>query len=116
MPYLVSRDGQSFDPFEIDELTVYVKEGSILLTDHCWHEGWDQWYPIHSVVSVPVPVAVSRRKDKTSQRIRPVEVDEKTLGFSRKKAPLRGSDRRRHTDLVLRRQPLLDALPIEACR
>jgi hypothetical protein len=35
MPYLVSKDGQQFGPFELDELRRYVQEGSILLTDHC---------------------------------------------------------------------------------
>ncbi len=35
MPYVASKDGQQFGPFELDELTSYVQEGPVLLTDHC---------------------------------------------------------------------------------
>lgn len=90
MPYLVSKDGQQFGPFELDELTRHVQEGSILLTDHCWHEGWDQWFPIHSVVSVPVPLPVSRPKVTTPPRTRSVEIDEETPRFPRKKLLVTG--------------------------
>jgi len=85
MPYLVSKDGEQFGPFELDELTRYVQEGSILLTDHCWQEGWDQWFPIHSVVSVPVPLPVSRPKAATPPRTKSVETDEGTSRFPRTK-------------------------------
>jgi hypothetical protein len=81
MPYLVSKDGQQFGPFELDELTRYVQEGSILLTDHCWQEGWDQWFPIHSVVSVPVPLPVSRPR-VISYRRKSVGTDEESPRFS----------------------------------
>lgn len=55
MPFLVFKDGQQFGPFELDELTRHVREGGILLTDHCWQEGWDEWYPVHSIVALPAP-------------------------------------------------------------
>jgi hypothetical protein len=90
MPYLVSKDGQQFGPFELDELSRYVQEGSILFTDHCWHEGWDQWFPIHSVVSVPVPLPVSRPAVAASPRTRSVKIDEETPRFPRKKLLVTG--------------------------
>jgi len=90
MPYLVSKDGQQFGPFELDELTRHVQEGSILLTDHCWQEGWDHWYPIHSVVSVPVPLPVSRPKVTTPPRTRSVQIDEEKPRFPQKKLLVTG--------------------------
>ena len=90
MRYLVSKDGQQFGPFELDELTRYVQEGSFLLTDHCWQEGWDQWFPIHSVVSVPVPLPVSRPKAAMPPRTKSIKADEETPRSPRKRLLVAG--------------------------
>ncbi len=90
MRYLVSKDGQQFGPFELDELTRHLQEGSILLTDHCWQEGWDQWLPVHSVVNIPAPPPVSLAIGSASPRSQASSTDEVSPRFSRRKLLVAG--------------------------
>jgi membrane protein YdbS with pleckstrin-like domain len=55
MPILVSKDGQQYGPYEIDELQGYVTQGSFLLADQCWQEGWADWQPLSTIISRPPP-------------------------------------------------------------
>ena len=57
MPILITKNDEQYGPYELSELQEYVHQGSFLLTDLCWQEGWEDWQPISSIVSRPPPVA-----------------------------------------------------------
>ena len=63
MPLLVIKDGQQYGPYEMDELQGYVTQGSFLLTDQCWQEGWADWQPLSSIISRPPPPPAPQIRD-----------------------------------------------------
>jgi len=45
----ITRDGQQFGPFTLDQARDYVADGQLLATDLAWFEGAQDWMPLHSV-------------------------------------------------------------------
>jgi hypothetical protein len=57
MPILVIKDGKQYGPYEFTDLVGYVSQGSFALTDLCWQDGWKDWQPLSSIISIPPPPA-----------------------------------------------------------
>jgi hypothetical protein len=57
MEILVNKDGQQYGPYELNDLSEYVSQGSFALTDLCWQDGWADWQPLSSIISIPPPPA-----------------------------------------------------------
>ena len=55
MQILVLKDERQYGPYELADLQSYVREGSFALTDYCWQEGWPEWRPVSTLVTVPPP-------------------------------------------------------------
>jgi len=55
----VSRDGQNFGPYSLEQARHYVQSGQILPTDWAWYEGAQDWAPVSNIpelgVSLPIP-------------------------------------------------------------
>ena len=52
----VTRDGQDFGPYEVEDINGYLKLGTLLPTDMAWHEGLPGWIPLFQIRGVQVPV------------------------------------------------------------
>src|SRR4051812_24345977 len=55
----VSRAGQSFGPYSLEQARHYVQSGQILPTDWAWYEGAQDWAPVSNIpalgASLPIP-------------------------------------------------------------
>lgn len=60
----VTRDGQNFGPYKVEDINGYLKLGSLLPTDMAWHEGLPGWIPLFRIPGVQVSV-----KDSPSQSV-----------------------------------------------
>jgi hypothetical protein len=52
MPYQVSRNGQMYGPYTLDDLQRYVASGHILPTDLAKSEDMPEWLPVSQVLGV----------------------------------------------------------------
>ena len=52
MPYHVSRDGQTYGPYTLEDLKRYVASGNILLTDMAKSDDAPEWVPVGQVLNV----------------------------------------------------------------
>ena len=52
----VSRDGQQFGPYTLDEVKQYLAAGNLKPTDRAWYDGAPDWMSITQVPGVAVPV------------------------------------------------------------
>ncbi len=50
MNYFISRAGQQYGPYSLDEVQRYVSSGNILVTDLARSEAMEQWTPVSEVV------------------------------------------------------------------
>ena len=46
----ISRDGQSFGPYTVEEARAYLAEGSLAPSDMAWQEGAAEWVPLEQLV------------------------------------------------------------------
>jgi hypothetical protein len=80
MAIFVNKDGQQYGPYELNDLSGYVAQGSFATTDLCWQEGWEEWKPLSTLVSstppvvppptsAPNPPAVSAPNQKQSEEV-----------------------------------------------
>ena len=51
MTYQVSRNGQIYGPYTLDDLRRYVGSGNILLTDMAKSEEMPDWVPVAQILS-----------------------------------------------------------------
>jgi hypothetical protein len=51
--WLSNGDGQTYGPYEVEELRTYAAEGRLDGPVQLCAEGWSQWVPASSVVAVP---------------------------------------------------------------
>ncbi len=58
MPYQISRDGQLYGPYTLEDLQRYVASGNVLLTDLAKSEEMGSWVPVSQILSsAPAPAA-----------------------------------------------------------
>ena len=48
----VSRDGEQFGPYTLEDANAYLAQGSLLPTDQAWYEGAPDWMPITDVPGI----------------------------------------------------------------
>ena len=63
----ISREGQQFGPYSLEEVNTYLADGSLLPTDMAWFEGAAGWVPIAQVpgvASAATPVVTPNGKGK----------------------------------------------------
>src|SRR6266851_5413868 len=53
MPYHVSRNGQTYGPYTLEDLQRYVASGNVLLTDLAKSEEMPDWLPVAQILGVP---------------------------------------------------------------
>jgi hypothetical protein len=53
--YQISRNGQQFGPYSLDELKRYFAEGRVALTDLAWSAGMPAWVPVSQLPGIIVP-------------------------------------------------------------
>ena len=46
MPYTVSRNGQTYGPYTLEDLQRYVASGNVLLTDMARSDEMPDWLPV----------------------------------------------------------------------
>ena len=65
----VSRDGEQFGPYTLEDANAYLVQGSLLPTDQAWYEGAPGWVPLTLVPGIqqnPASVVIaSNGKTKT---------------------------------------------------
>jgi hypothetical protein len=62
MKYLISRGGQQYGPYSIDELRQFVASGNILPSDMAWAQSMPAWVPVSQILggapaAAPTPPA-----------------------------------------------------------
>ncbi len=55
----VDRGGERFGPYSLEEVNVYLANGTLLPTDLAWQDGMTDWVPIDQVIGVVMPAAKS---------------------------------------------------------
>ena len=48
----VSRDGEQFGPYTLEDANAYLVQGSLLPTDQAWYEGAPDWMPLPLVPGI----------------------------------------------------------------
>jgi hypothetical protein len=51
MPYLVSRSGQTYGPYTLEDLQRYVASGNVLLTDLAKSDEMQDWIPVAQILN-----------------------------------------------------------------
>lgn len=60
MPYHVTREGQTYGPYSLEDLQRYVASGNVLLTDLAKDDDATEWVPVAQILGVSAaPVAPS---------------------------------------------------------
>lgn len=55
MPYHVSRNGQTYGPYTLEDLQRYVASGNVLLTDMAKSDEMPEWLPVAQILGTPGP-------------------------------------------------------------
>jgi hypothetical protein len=53
MPYYVSRNGQTYGPYTLEDLQRYIASGNILLTDLAKSDDMPEWVPVAQILGTP---------------------------------------------------------------
>jgi hypothetical protein len=59
MTYQVSRNGQMYGPYTLEDLQRYVASGNILSTDMAKSEEMPDWLPVAQILNIPAPSAIA---------------------------------------------------------
>ena len=62
MHYTISRNGQTYGPYTLEDLQRYVASGNVLPTDMAKSEDMVDWVPVSQLLS-PNPTAVQPSAD-----------------------------------------------------
>jgi hypothetical protein len=57
MAFYLNQNGEQVGPYSEEQIISMVESGELSRDEFSWHEGLTEWQPIHSVVSLPAPVA-----------------------------------------------------------
>ncbi|MBS1800309.1 MAG: DUF4339 domain-containing protein [Acidobacteria bacterium] len=57
MPYHVTREGQTYGPYSLEDLQRYVASGNVLLTDLAKADDAAEWVPVAQILGVTTPPA-----------------------------------------------------------
>jgi hypothetical protein len=59
MPYQVSRNGQTYGPYTLEDLQRYVASGNIASTDLAKSEEMPDWIPVSQILNIPAPSTIA---------------------------------------------------------
>ena len=59
MPYQVSRNGQTYGPYTLEDLQRYVASGNIAPTDLAKSEDMPDWIPVSQILNIPAPSSIA---------------------------------------------------------
>ena len=59
MQIYISRAGQQYGPFSMDQVHQALTSGSLVATDLAWHEGAANWVPLGQIVTNPSPAVAN---------------------------------------------------------
>ncbi len=62
----ITRDGQQFGPYSLEEAKAYVQGGQLCLSDLAQQEGETDWAPLYKVLGLPAPTNMPPPLLKTS--------------------------------------------------
>ena len=62
MLYHISRNGQNYGPYTLEDLNRYVASGNVLLTDLAKSDDRPDWVPVSQVLGVATPPVLPRRQ------------------------------------------------------
>ena len=66
MQIYISRAGQQYGPFSMDQVHQALTNGSLVATDLAWHEGAANWVPLGQIVTTSTPTAVATPAAQTA--------------------------------------------------
>ena len=55
----IQRDGQQMGPYTLEQISEYLSQDSLLITDYAWHAGLPQWVPLNEIAGVASNQAVA---------------------------------------------------------
>ncbi len=67
MTYQVSRNGQMYGPYTLDDLRRYVASGNILLTDMAKSEEMPDWVPVAQILGTAAGTAALQQESPASR-------------------------------------------------
>ncbi|SVD21968.1 uncharacterized protein METZ01_LOCUS374822, partial [marine metagenome] len=79
MQLYVSKDGQRYGPYTVEQLEEYLEQGYFTLQDHAICEGWEQWVTIDQLVELdeepesPEPIELTTEEEPKETAIQPSE-------------------------------------------
>ena len=59
----ISRDGQQFGPYTLEDVQVHLASGALLATDQAWYDGAPAWMPLDQVPGVSAQPAFAAAPD-----------------------------------------------------
>jgi GYF domain 2 len=59
MPYQVSRNGQTYGPYTLEDLQRYVASGNIASTDLAKSEDMPDWIPVSQILNIQAPSTIA---------------------------------------------------------
>lgn len=59
MPYQISRNGQMYGPYTLEDLQRYVASGNVLATDLAKSEEMTEWLPVSQILASPAAAAAA---------------------------------------------------------
>ena len=75
----ISRDGEQFGPYTLEDANSYLAQGSLLPTDQAWYEGAPDWMPLSQVPGIG-PVAVASEIATTASKKKIMIIAGSTVG------------------------------------
>ena len=51
----ITRDGQQFGPYTLDDVNAYLASGELDANDMAWHDGMADWLPLRSIEGIVAP-------------------------------------------------------------
>ena len=69
MQIYISRAGQQFGPYSLEDISKYLRDGALKSDDLAWYEGCADWMPLSNVpgISLPASAPAKRRPCATAQ-------------------------------------------------
>ncbi len=51
----INRDGEQFGPYSLEDVNAYLADGTLLPSDHAWHEALAEWTTLDQIDGVLLP-------------------------------------------------------------
>ena len=68
MKLFVSRNGQTFGPYTVDQAKQYLQAGQLLANDYAMFEGGSEWKTLHELVIQTAPTPAQEQSASVPQQ------------------------------------------------